>query len=228
MNFKIKFALTLFSVSLFFPSCTSEESADVSQDKIYADYELFYDKNEDKTYAIATFKFSNAFGTLLKLTAPSEVKFNSDIIPYDPIFSYYKKEYAGLLTSGTFTFKDKDGKIYTNTANMAKVIANPNITEINRAGAFTYTWSGEKIAANEWIDFVLINTANQLNFQYFLQNTLNADNLVLPVSQLNQLPIGEAFGRLDRVTEAAAVQATSAGGKVRGKYRTLNQNISIK
>lgn len=228
MNFKIKFALSFIVVSLLFSSCTSEESSDVSQDKIYADYELFYDKNEDKTYAIATFKFSNALGTLLKLTDPSEVKFNSDVIPFDSNFSYYRKEYAGLIPAGTFSFKDVDGKTYTNIATMAKVVTNPNVTEINRTGAFTYTWIGDKVTANAWIDFVIINTANPLNFQYFLQNSVNSENLILPVSQLNQLPVGQAYGRLDRVTETAATQATSAGGKVRGKYRALNQNITIK
>src|SRR5262245_21459177 len=87
--------LTILSTFMSLSSCKKEDSDDVNQDKIYAEYELFYDKNTDKTYASAVFKFSNALGTNLQLTSPSEVKFNSDVIPWDPVFSYYRKEYAG-------------------------------------------------------------------------------------------------------------------------------------
>jgi hypothetical protein len=209
-------------------SCKKEESKDVSQDKIYADYELFYDKNQDKTYAIAFFKFSNVAGTQLQLTAPSEIKFNSDVLPFDPVFSYYRKEYSGLVTTGTFSFKDVNGTVYTNNASLAKILTNPTIDTIKRNSAFTYTWIGDSVKVNESVGLVIGNNANALNYQFFLQNAINSKNLVLPLTQLNILPIGMSYCQLDRQIESVATGTTSAGGIVRGKYRALNKNLYIK
>jgi hypothetical protein len=205
------------------------DSKDVNQDKIYGEYELFYDKNADKTYASAAFKFNSATGTPLQLTSPSEIKFNSDAIPYDPIFGYYRKEYAGQITSGTFNFKDGDGTVYSNQVSLAKMITNPVLDTIRRSlVAYTYTWSGDSLTANELIGLTIGANANPLNLQVFLQNTLSSKNIVLPLTQLNQLSIGMSYCQLDRQRESAASSVTSAGGKIRGKYRALNKSVYVK
>jgi hypothetical protein len=220
--------VSVFGMS-FFTSCEKPaDSKDVNQDKIYGEYELFYDKNTDKTYASAIFKFNSGVGTPLQLTAPSEIKFNSDLIPYDPIFGYYRKEYAGQINSGTFNFKDVNAVVYSNVVNLSKVINNPTIDTIRRTGAYTYTWVGDSVIQNELIGLTIGNVANPLNLQVFLQNTLNSKNIVLPLTQLNQLPVGMSYCQLDRQIEAAATGTTSAGGKIRGKYRGLNKNLYIK
>lgn len=213
-----------------FSSCKKENSEDVNQQKIYAEYELYYDANLGKTYASAIFKFSNALGTNLQLTAPSEVKFGNDVIPYDPVFAYYRKEYAGLVSAGTFTFKDQDGTVYTNPVSMTNTISNQAVLDtINRAnGAYTYTWVGDSVFANSWVNFTIANAANGLNFQYFLQYTVGSKNLVLGLNQLNQLPIGSAICHIERVYEVTAPSVTSAGGKIRAKYKGLNKNVYIK
>lgn len=220
--------LVIYILSLVLLSCKKENSEDVNQDKIYAEYELFYDKNQDKTFASAIFKFSNNLGTQLELTSPSEIKFNSDVIPYDPTFAYYRKEYAGLVTSGTFSFKDKNGTVYTNAVSLAKIITNPTIDTIRRTSAYAYNWIGDSIIANETVGLVIGNNINTLNFQVFIQNSLNSKNLILPLNQLNQLPVGMSYTQLDRQIETNASGVTSAGGKIRGKYRALNKNLYIK
>jgi hypothetical protein len=221
-------SLLLATIIIMLVACKKENSKDVNQDKIYAEYELFYDKNQDKTFASAIFKFSTSTGTQLQLTAPSEIKFNADVIPYDPAFAYYRKEYAGLVNSGTFSFKDANGTSYNNSVNLAKIITNPTIDTIKRTGAYTYNWIGDSLSANETIGLVIGNNINTLNFQVFLQNTLNSKNLILPLTQLNQLPVGMSYTQLDRQIETNASMATSAGGKVRGKYRALNKSLYIK
>lgn len=222
-------SFSILAASLLFFSCKKEDSSDVNQQKIYAEYELFYDANAGKTYASAVFKFSNALGTNLQLTSPSEVKFGSDVIPYDPVFAYYRKEYAGMVNSGTFTFKDQGGTTYTNSVTLPAAITAPTIDTINRAlGAYTFTWAGDSITPNTWVNLTINNTANALNYQYFLQNTANAKNIVLGLSQLNQLPIGAAFTQLERVYQTNAPSVTSAGGLVRSKYKPLNKNLYVK
>ncbi len=223
LTFGIITALTIIT------SCQKPaDSKDVKQDKIYAEYELFYDKNADKTYASASFRFNDGAGTPLTLSSPSEIKFNNDAIPFDPIFNYYRKEYAGQINSGTFNFKDADGKTYSDPVSIAKIITNPTIDTIKRVGAYSYNWIGDSVVANETVGLTIGNNANTLNFQVFLQNTVNSKNLILPLNQLNQLPIGMSSCILDRQIEKAAPNVTSAGGKIRGKYRALNKNLYIK
>ena len=95
-------ALTMLLAS----GCFREPSDSVNQDKIYTDYELFYNANEDKTYARATFKFSNLTGTKLELSDPSEVTFEGDLRSFKPALAYYEKTLPGLVSSGTFEWKD--------------------------------------------------------------------------------------------------------------------------
>lgn len=224
---KAAVAFTILSGLLF--SCQKPaDSKDVKQDKIYAEYELFYDKNSDKTYASAAFKFNDALGTPLTLSSPSEIKFNGDVIPFDPIFNYYRKEYAGQINSGTFNFKDADGTVYSNNVNLAKVITNPTIDTIKRVGSYTYAWIGDSVTANEIVGLTIGNNANTLNFQVFTQNAVNSKNIVLPLNQLNQLPVGSSYCILDRTTQKNATNVTSAGGLIRGKYRALNKNLYVK
>ncbi|MGQ0828848.1 MAG: hypothetical protein ACT4ON_10685 [Bacteroidota bacterium] len=226
--FKLKFIISLVFIVTAVTSCKKEESKDVSQEKIYAEYELFYDKNQDKTYASAIFKFSNVLGTQLQLTAPSEVRCNGDIIPYDPVFAYYRKEYAGQVTTGTFVFKDTDGKSYTNVISNIKTIANPAVDTISKSSSYTYTWVGDALTANESAAITVSNTANGTQFQYFFQNTISSTNFVMGASNLNNLPTGMATCHLERTIETAASAVTSAGGKIRGKYKALNRNVYIK
>jgi len=40
-----------------FTACPIEDSSDVNQDKIYTDYEVFYNSNTDKTIVVAKFRF---------------------------------------------------------------------------------------------------------------------------------------------------------------------------
>lgn len=217
--------LLLFGIFML-ASCAKENSNDVNQDRIYAEYELYYDKNADKTYASAIFRFGNATGTQLELTAPSEVKFNNDVIPFDPVFSYYRKEYAGLITTGTFTFTDTEGNSYTNTINPYKTIAFPAIDTIHSNNSYTVTWVGDSLLANERVDLWIDGTM-QNNSELFIQYTQGAKDVVLSASRLQNLGIGNATCVMDRIWETTATGVTSAGGKVRAKYRALNETAYV-
>ncbi len=228
------FAYSFFAVfaMITLKSCDPAKSVDVNQDTIYAEYELFYDKNQDKTFASAVFKFNNSIGTNLQLTAPSEVRFNADAIPYDGIFAYYRKEYAGRIVSGTFTFKDTKGTTYINVVTLSKEInstpTSSPIDTLRRTSAYTYTWVGDAIGAGELGGLTIGSNAVPTNFQVFLQGTIGANSFILPLTQLNLLPIGSSYCQLDRQIEVTTGNFTSAGGKLRGKYRGLNKNLYVK
>jgi hypothetical protein len=220
--------LVLMFLITFFTSCEKPApSTDVNQSKIHGEYELFYDANTDKTYASAVFKFNSRTGTALQLVSPSEIKFNNDQIPFDAVLGYYRKEYAGKILAGSFNFKDGTGVNYANSVNLSKVADCMNITTISRTGSFNYTWIGDNLGTNEALSLVIVNVTNPLNFQYFIQNSVGATNLVLPLNQLNQLPVGNANCYLDRQIESNALNVTAAGGIIRGKYRCLIKPIIV-
>ena len=109
---KTLFYILFSAFLLVFVSCQRESSEDVNQDKIYTEYSLVYDANTDITYARALFKFSNITGTQLELEAPAEVKFDNDILAFNQTLAYYEKQYVGVKTGGTFTYKDLDNNTY--------------------------------------------------------------------------------------------------------------------
>lgn len=219
--------VALFAMTSLFQSCANEDSSGVNQDRIYAEYELYYDKNTDKTYASAIFRFGHASGTQLELTAPSEVTFNGDVIPFDGTFSYYRKEYAGLVTSGTFVFTDTDGHTFTNTVGSTRTIAFPaGLDTIHNSGSFTLAWVGDSVVANERVD-VWMDGPLQNNAEFFTQYLVNTNSIVLAANQLQQLGTGSTTCTMERIWEENAVGVTGAGGKVRVKYKALNQTVQV-
>ena len=83
--------LVTLAIITIFSSCTIEDSADVNQAKIYADYDLRYDANTDKTRVVATFKFGGATGTNLQLSDPAQVVFNGEIYNFLELKNQYLK-----------------------------------------------------------------------------------------------------------------------------------------
>lgn len=207
-------------------SCAKENSNDVNQDRIYAEYELRYDANTDKTYASAIFRFGNATGTQLELSDPSTITFNGDAIPFDPVFSYYRKEYSGNITSGTFVFTNTEGTSFTNAVTNPRTVAFPAIDTIHNANSYTLTWIGDSVVSNEHMD-MWMDGPQQNNAEFFTQYTLNTHNLVLAANQLQNLGIGATTCTLERTWETSAGSVTGAGGKVRAKYKAHDITIQV-
>ena len=96
MNRKLNVIWVMTLIILNMTSCKREDSDTVNQDTIWTRYELFYDDNESKSYARATFRFSNAAGTKLELSEGAEVRFNDELIPWNNGLAYYEVELPGF------------------------------------------------------------------------------------------------------------------------------------
>ena len=79
---KVLFSIMILAV-IALTSCTGESAGDVNQDRIYTEYEQFYNSNTGVTTVIARFRFGGALGTLLELDSTDNVKFNGDVLPYN-------------------------------------------------------------------------------------------------------------------------------------------------
>ncbi len=217
-------AFILFASTLF-TGCTIQPSEAVDQDRIYTQYELFYDKNEDKTHAKATFKFGGATGTLLQLSKPSGVLFNNDSLLYN-VLGFYEKIYPGFINSGNFTFKDKAGKAYVNSVPLVKTVefpADPAVIPLSKTADYEIKWVGAPLSANEGVGGLVGTT-----LQPFLQTTLNATSVTIFASQLQGANPGPYIIYLERSTVVDPVQKTSVGGSMTAKYRGLSKNAQLK
>ncbi len=222
------FLMVLCTCGVIFTACEGEDSASVAQDRIYTTYELFYDKNEDKTFARAQFKLGNIGGTLLELTNPAEVRFNNDVLDYKPGFVFYEKEYAGKVASGTFNYKDANGVTYSNAVtNFPAIDFLATFTSVTRNQANPFTWTGSPLVTGEEV-YLFIGNKTTVNTQTFYTNAVGATNMVLSAEKLNNLAPGVAAeadvyrNRIDSLS-----QKTAVGGFLKLSYRAQKKAITV-
>lgn len=219
--------LLVASLPMVMTSCQKEDSSDVNQDKIYVRYELFYNQNTDKTVAIARLRFGSPTGTLLEATNPAYVTFNGDTLPYNIFYSGHAKEYAGLVTGGTFVYRNVDGATFTNSTPAMDTIAfQPDFDTIVKSQANTLTWIGNSLAANESVG-VFVGSWTWGEDAAFLATGQGTTDLVMGIQGLSNLALGSSTVYMDRVNQVAATQATSEGGVVRAVYRPTNAVVQV-
>lgn len=222
---KSTFVLLIAAVMLLLVSCQREPSDSVDQTKIYTEYHLVYDANTDITYARAVFKFSNITGTQLELVAPAEVKFNNDLLAFNQTLAYYEKQYSGVVSGGTFVYKDLDNNTFTNTITGVKTIGFPSTLDtIHKTGSYTMTWVGDSIITGEGVT-VSIDGLYENDVQIFYTNLVNSKSITMPLNKLQLLATGNATIYMQRDIINNTIQAPSAGGYIKGVYKPQNKTI---
>ena len=210
-----------------FTSCVVEDSADVNQDKIYADYELFYNSNNDKTWVVARFSFGGSTGTNLQLSEPASVSFGNDVLPFNPLFQAHFKEYPGRLPGGTFTYINTENTTFENTVpSYEEIEFSSNFDTLSKSSAQALAWDGSALAPNQQVA-LFIGSWTWGQDALFYQDGDGATDLVMGTSQLSQLATGKSTCYMDRFTGLEVTQGTPEGGRIRGKYRAKNQEVTI-
>jgi hypothetical protein len=218
--------LALISALFLFTSCETEQSMSVDQNRIYTEYELFYNANEDKTYARATFKFGNILGTKLELSDSSNVTFQGDILDWKPVLGFYEKDYAGFVQTGDFTFTNINGVAYTNTIEIHEIGYPASLDTISRSASFELFWTGDSLAPMENVT-VVVNGENEADAQTFFQDDLAANSIIFPLNKLSLIGMGPGTIFMDRRFVPALTQATDAGGLITGRYRPGNAAVYL-
>jgi hypothetical protein len=215
----------IISVALF--SCTGESAGDVNQDRIYTEYEQFYNSNTGVTTVIARFRFCGALGTLLELDSTDNVKFNGDVLPYNIFWGGHAKDYVGNIAPGTFVYTNLDGNVFTNTVPAFESIGFPSsFTELSRSAAYDFQWAGTALSQNQEVGAFIGSWAwgdDTWNFT----NSVGATNMVFGINSLSNLPLGTSTVYLDRSTRKTNIQGTSKGGVIKGTFRAPNRVINV-
>jgi len=219
----------LFALGLIMTSCAKEDSSDVNQQKIYADYELFYNANEDKTHAIAQFRFGGPTGTVLELSdsTGAYVMFEGDTIPWNPWYNAHEKEYAGNITTGSFSYTNTDGDTYVNAVPAGESIDYPlGFDTINKSMAQTLAWAGTALAQDQKVS-VFVGSWTWGEDALFYTDALGATEIIMGVNQMSNLALGTSTVYMDRITATDISQGTPEGGRIRYKYRPTNVQVQV-
>lgn len=223
---KVLFSLSLL-FAVVFTSCTGESAGDVNQDRIYTEYEQFYNSNTGTTTVIARFRFGNALGTILELDSTDNVKFNGDDLPYSIFWGAHVKEYVGNIAPGTFVYTNLDGNVFTNTVPTFETIDFPsNFTELSRSTPYDFQWTGTPIGQNQEVG-VFVGSWAWGDDTWNFTNSVGATNMVFGINSLSNLPLGTSTVYLDRTTRKTNIQGTSRGGVIKGKFRAPNRVINV-
>lgn len=223
--------LILALMTLQLQGCgTSEDSNDVNQDRIYTDYEVFYNSNDDKTHVIARFRFGNAFGTILELNESSgaSVTYNGEKLAYSRFWGGHHREYAGnTAAGGSFVYTDTDGRRYTNTVPAGTSIEFPSgFDTIDKNNAQVLAWVGTPLAPNDQVGIFVGSWAWGDDALFWIDDD-GATEIVLGANQMQNLALGTAEVFMDRWNAVDVVQGTAAGGRMRYKYRAANVVVTV-
>jgi hypothetical protein len=218
------FALTFL---LFLASCAREKSSDVNQDRIHTTYELFYNANEDITYARAWFRFGNATGTLLELSDPSQVSFEGEKLTFNKVLAYYEKKFVGLKASGSFTFEDTEGNAYQNAVSIHEIGFGALPDSISRTTALSIPFSGGEVLENEVVG-VWINGENEGDAQAALTIDQGSNEVIVPADKMEKIGAGPGKIYMDRRFTPQIVEAPGAGGITTGVYRAKTEQVIFK
>jgi hypothetical protein len=220
----------VMGAGLLLTSCAKEDSSDVNQDKIWTEYELFYNQNDDKTHAVARFRFGGATGTLLELTdsTNASVTFEGQVMPYNPWWGAHHLEFAGNVTTGTFVYTNTNGDTFTNAVPTGgDTIGYPvGFDTIVKSVSEDFIWQGNSLAANEHVS-VFVGSWGWGDDALFYTEADGATSFVMGVNAKNNLATGTSTVYMDRVLKSTSIDGTSEGGLIRYKYRPTNVQVEV-
>lgn len=220
--------LVLALIPAIFVSCNRENSDTVQQDLIHQSYTLVYNGTEDKTYARASYRFSNALGTLLFLSGGANVQFNGVPMDWKNLLAYYELEFPGNLTNGVFEYTDADGNLFTNPVTQVDSIAFPStFTNLTKNGSSaSFNWVGP-VLVNGHDVLVTIDGTFEYDTQLFSSTNPNGNTVILEAYKINALGPGMANAWMYRNFTTTLTEATSAGGSVSSRFEAPKTQISV-
>lgn len=224
----MKKALILLAVVAGLSACKKEVSKLVDQDKIWTYYELFYNENDGKTYATATFRFSSEIGTRLMLSDPSTVSVDGIEMDWNPETGNYTTEFAGIKTTVDFDWVDLDGNSFSNSIEIRDVdypsVLDDSLFHSDPVNYFL--WEGAPLDSFESVILTLDGEGNT-DRRVFSVDTLNASTITIDSLKLQQVDSGMVDLFLDKLYSPNLVEETSRGGLIVGKYRPANRQIYL-
>jgi len=211
----------LLVTALALAGCKKEVSKNIDQDKIFTQYELFYNQTENITYAMATFKFSSSNGTKLMLSDPSTIMVDGAEMDWDNDNGFYQNEFIGFKPTATFNWVDLDGNSFTNTIDIRDIALPSTIDNLHFADSVTYfMWNGSALDSSESVTLTIDGVGNT-DTRNFIVDTVGATVITLDSVRLSQIDSGLVQLFLNLRYAPALTEQTTRGGSITGRYQTV-------
>lgn len=223
--------IILVLITLLVTSCFKENSNDVNQDRVYGEYEVFFNANDSTTTVSAKFRLGGPEGNPIELEYSNNggayVTFNNDTLEYDYWKSAHVKEYQGLINSGNFVYVNNDGDAFTNPLPLLGQIDFPaGFDTLYKNVTDTFYWSGLPIGGGHSIKLEIDSWFWGSDAE-FVADTMGQSYMIMEPSELSDLNEGDGNAKLYKTVESSVVQGTSEGGVIRNKFRALDRDVKI-
>lgn len=216
----MRFFLFIAILTLAISGCDKEVTKNVDQDKIWTYYQLYFSEAENKTYATATFRFSNEHGTKLKLTDPSTVTVDGLEMEWNEAKAFYLKEFDGFKSPASFTWVDLDGTAFTNEVELRDIAFTMPVDTLFFSDSITqFMWAGLPLDSNESVSLT-IDGVGATDTRIFTVDTLGATTITIDSLGLSQIDSGMVKMVFNLRYSPDLMEQTTRGGKRVGRYET--------
>ncbi len=224
--------ILVFIVTMLFSSCASDEvaeSTDVNQAKIYQDYFVKYDAEDNEMNSRAVFRFGGSRGTTLLLSSPSKITVNGKQMKGEKEFLqgmvYRKNDFKEEVKDFEFLFTDTDKTKYKNSVTLEPMKLSYLPETISKTTVCTISWEGAPVGKNETVTLNIIdNNGTQISVNNKLKGSktinINPENMI-------SLNPGTANIRIIREVEKNIKETTGEGGYINACYYSSIEVIEI-
>ncbi len=213
-----------FAAMIVVSSCGKDGGINSGRDRTFALYKLVYDGAEGGTKVSAEFFDGSETGPKVDLgfTVKAELTFGGKAAEYTPSTFTFFREYANRQNSNKIVYKYTAGNIeLTNTISLPREIALPgSLNAITRANGLKFKWGGDPITSREKVTLVIGN-------KKFVNNVQGTNEFDIPASELDGLPDGITAVHIERERFTEASQASPAGGKMVGIFKSAKRNVLV-
>ncbi len=224
---KKMFTLGMLSVLVVMTSCRREESQNISQDRIYSEYEVIFDAGKNQTVANATFRADHSTGTKIELSFPARIKFRNENMSWKNVTGNYQLTVNGNGFSNYFTYTDLDENNFENQSFDVSYIDLPNgLNSISKNGNFFLPWNGDPLRSGETVR-VVIKSKEGGGERSWSVTSVNSTHIVLDQYKLSQINEGLAEIWIERTKSDGLIMVPDAGGRMSCTWRSNELTIQI-
>ncbi|MCK4568664.1 MAG: hypothetical protein KAT76_00155 [Bacteroidales bacterium] len=221
--------LWLFIAVILLSACDTESSDEVAVSAIWQGYAFYYDKAENKTWAMAEFRDGGPFGNDVILYAPSGITMNGNTmhyhaIPYDLFFHHYGLIEDGLLLEGAYVFTDKNSKTYANHADLTgmEIDFPSNLDTISKSEGIMISWNGGPVIAGETIEIEITVFNDTISLYSKSTSTVGDISITFSATDMASIPTGMQSFDITRSKTDNLQAATAKGGLIESTYHASN------
>jgi len=220
-----KIALILIIGNTFL-SCRKENSEEIDQSEIYADYRIIYKEDLNKTFARATFKHQLNTGENLKLGKDASILVNGVDMVWNSTFKRYEYDFSDL-DGALFDFTDNDGVQFNNKLNFNKVAQYNKQTASNdslyKDSIQFIPWdNADPLVSGEYVNLIMIQNKTIIELS---NDTIGATGVFINSDSFKPFQLGDIEVHFEKWVDFS-LNTNNAGGN--GKSQTISKTKIVK